>query len=246
MKKYITLLLTAVLLLSACAASTPTVIAAMPAVAVARGSNVASPETGVAGLYAAVDRTTLDKALDATAMGELSAAEIEGLLYMREEEKLARDVYLTLYETWSIPVFQNIASSEVTHMEAVKTLIDRYDLQDPAAGQDVGVFANETLQGLYDQLVTQGSQSLTNALRVGAAIEEIDILDLEEYLTQTDKADIQRVYQNLIKGSRNHLRAFVNNLERRSGETYEPQYLDQVVYDEIIGTDIERGRGRGS
>jgi hypothetical protein len=177
--------------------------------------------------------------------GELSTIEAQGLLYMREEEKLARDVYLTLYNKWNVPVFENIARSEQSHMDAIKTLLDRYGLQDPAAGQDVGAFANETLQSLYDQLVVQGSQSLVDALRVGAAIEEIDILDLDEYLAQTDKADILRVYQNLAKGSRNHLRAFVRNLQQQDEQSYQPQYLDQETYEDIVSTYVEQGNGRG-
>ena len=128
-------------------------------------------------------------------------------------------------------------------MEAVKTLIERYDLADPAEGKGVGVFVDETLQGLYDQLVAEGSQSLADALRVGAAIEEIDIIDLQEYIQRTDKEDIKVVYENLTKGSRNHLRSFVSTLSRRTGETYQPQYLDQATYDAIAGSETERGRG---
>jgi hypothetical protein len=266
--KYVTWLFTAVLLLSACTAPvaanipagpaatpaassvelasvepTPTAAAATSAAAVASEATVALPDT---------DRTDVDldgstvvdpAALSAArATGELDAAEIEGILYMREEEKLARDVYLALYEKWGIPIFQNIADSEATHMQAVKTLIDRYDLPDPAAGNDVGVFADQALQGLYDQLLAQGSGSLADALRVGAAIEEIDILDLERYLAQTDQADIQQVYQNLAKGSRNHLRAFVTNLGTQAGETYVPLYLSQAAYDDIVNAAVERGR----
>jgi hypothetical protein len=168
-----------------------------------------------------------------TLAGELSDSEAEGILYMREEEKLARDVYLTLYAMWEFKTFDNIASSEQTHMDAIKTLIDRYDLDDPAEGKGVGEFTNQALQELYDQLVEEGSQSLENALKVGAAVEEIDILDLQQHIAQTDRGDIQRVYENLLKGSRNHLRAFVSAIERR-GWTYQPQYLSQEVFDEII------------
>jgi hypothetical protein len=178
-------------------------------------------------------------------VGTLSDPEVEGLLYMREEEKLARDVYLTLYEKWGLPIFQNITNSEQAHMDAVKTLLDQYGIEDPAAGNDVGVFANPALQELYDQLIQQGSQSVVDALHVGATIEEIDILDLGERIAQTDKADIRRVYENLMKGSRNHLRAFASNLERRAGETYQPQYLGQTAYESIVNTS-ERGRGRRS
>jgi hypothetical protein len=180
--------------------------------------------------------TTVDQ------IGSLSDAEIEGILYMREEEKLARDVYLTLYEAWELPIFQNIARSEATHMEAVNTLIDRYGLADPAAAE-VGVFTNPTLQELYDQLVAAGRTSLADALRVGAAIEEIDILDLQERQAQTDQADIELVYENLMKGSRNHLRAFASTLTRQTGETYQPQYLDPASYESIVNSARETGAG---
>jgi len=178
------------------------------------------------------------------APGDLDDTEAEGLLFMREEEKLARDVYITLYDLWGTAVFDNIASSEQTHMDAIKTLLDRYSLEDPAAGQGVGEFTNPDLQALYDQLVAQGSQSLVEALRVGAAIEEIDILDLQEYIAQTDNADLQQVYQSLLQGSENHLRAFVSVLERQ-GESYQPQYFSQEAYDAIISADSGRGGGNG-
>jgi hypothetical protein len=176
------------------------------------------------------------------AAAQLTDAEIEGLLYMREEEKLARDVYLTLSDAWGLPIFQNIARSEATHMAAVGALLDRYGLADPAAAE-IGVFTDPTLQGLYDQLVAEGRQSLAEALRVGAAIEEIDILDLQTRLAQTENADIDLIYGNLLKGSSNHLRAFTSTLARQTGETYQPQYLDADSYEAIVNGGQGQGRG---
>jgi hypothetical protein len=202
---------------------------------------VVDEETG----STSVDETVLAIELTSYPAGDLTAEEAAGLLYMREEEKLAHDVYVTLYDLWGLPIFQNIASSEQTHTEAVAALIDRYGLEDPATGT-VGTFTDPDLQSLYDQLVDTGSGSLESALRVGAAIEEIDILDIEERIAQTDHGDIALVYENLMQGSRNHLRAFVSTLERQAGETYVPQYLDQASYDEIVGTGVETGgSGRG-
>ena len=144
--------------------------------------------------------------------GQLTPTEIEGLTYMREEEKLARDSYLTLYAAWKLPIFSNISNSEVMHMSRVKGLLDSYGLPDPAAGKPVGEFANPVLQQLYDDLMVQGSQSSTEALKVGVAIEEVDIADLQRYLDATNKADITNVFTNLMNASYHHLSAFNNQL----------------------------------
>lgn len=176
----------------------------------------------------------------------LTDVEIQGLLFMREEEKLARDVYLTLGELWQMNIFQNISRSEQTHTDAIKVLLDQFGLEDPMATDEVGVFENDDLQALYDELVAAGSQSLIDALIVGAAIEEIDILDLEEYIAQTDNVDIQIVYENLTKGSRNHLRSFVSVLEKQSGEPYVPQYMTQEDFDAIIDSAMETSGNRGN
>lgn len=178
---------------------------------------------------------TLISTLSAEADPNLTEVEISGLYFMREEEKLAHDVYIFLYEMWGAQVFNNIASSEASHTNAVLTLIDFYGLEDPAANTGSGEFADSDLQALYEQLTAQGSQSLQDALLVGAAIEEIDILDIQKYIAQTDHADIIQVYQNLIRGSENHLAAFVKNIENQTGTGYEPQYLDADTYQSIIG-----------
>ncbi len=113
----------------------------------------------------------------------LTAEEIDGLRWMREEEKLAHDVYVALGETWGIRVFENIAAAETTHGEAIKTLLDRHGIADPAAGQPVGAFTDPELQALYGDLVARGRTSLVDALTVGALIEELDISDLRDRAT---------------------------------------------------------------
>jgi len=173
--------------------------------------------------------------------GELSNEEMEGLLLMREEEKLARDVYTTLYEKWNLRTFESIGQgSETSHMDAMKSLLDRYGLEDPV-GEDVpGVFKNEELQKAYDELVEKGSKSIQDAFLVGAYIEDLDIYDLERLIEETDNDDIKIVYQNLLKGSRNHLRAFDRQLQRYN-ISYEAQFLTQEEYDRIAASRQESG-----
>ncbi len=170
----------------------------------------------------------------------LSAVEQQGLLTMREEEKLARDVYRILYSQWGQEVFNSIARSEQRHMDAVKALLDRYELEDPAMGNAQGIFHDPELQKLYLALVKKGKKSRIDAYIVGATIEDLDIRDLYELLPQSDNQDIRIVYQNLAKGSRNHLRAFSFQLSS-SGTAYTAQFLSQQQIDTIVSSPVERG-----
>ena len=152
---------------------------------------------------------------------DLTDAEKSWLTYMREEEKLARDVYILMYDKWGSQIFNNVSGSEQTHMDAIKTLLDRYGIPDPAAGKGQGVFTNQDLQDLYNALIEDGSVSLVEALKVGVIIEETDIDDLNAGIASTKRKDIKTVYSNLLQGSLNHLKAFVSNLAIQ-GLVYEP------------------------
>ncbi len=169
---------------------------------------------------------------------DLSEEERAGLIKMREEEKLARDVYLTLFDKWNHQVFSNIANSEQRHMDAVKSLIDKYGLTDPVVDNTVGVFTDPHMTELFNALVQKGSTSIVDALLVGATIEDLDIYDLNILLAQTDNEDIQVIYQNLSRGSRNHMRAFANALSIY-GAVYTAQYLSQEEVDQIIAGNWE-------
>lgn len=187
----------------------------------------------------------LEKILENTSVEDLSPLEKEGLIFMREEEKLARDVYITLYEKWNMKVFNNISFSEQRHTKAIELLLDRYGIEDPMDKDEIGIFQNEDLQNLYTTLIERGNESVLEALIVGGAVEEIDILDLELHMNENVyNEDIMLVYSNLLRGSRNHLRAFVRNLTNQ-GVTYEPQYLSQEAYQVIIDGEMERG-GKGN
>lgn len=178
--------------------------------------------------------------LEEIPLNDLSQEEIDGLILMREEEKLARDVYLFLGEKWHLNIFNNIAESEQTHTDAVKFLLDRYSIEDPVKPDKLGVFDSKELSGIYDSLIEKGINSLFDALIVGATVEDLDIKDLEDLLGQTDNEDIKVTYENLQKGSRNHLRAFVRQIEKNGGE-YSPSYISNETYNAIISTSQERG-----
>jgi hypothetical protein len=164
----------------------------------------------------------------------LKSSETNSILFLREEEKLARDVYQTLYEVFPLRPFLNISKSEQAHMDAILYLINLYGLEDPVGDNPVGVFENQELQELYDTLVEQGKTDAVEALRVGALIEEVDILDLRAALEQ-DPADEEtiRVFTNLCRASGNHLRAFVRVLTTY-GVQYEPVRLEDADFREIL------------
>lgn len=192
----------------------------------------------------AEDYVSVRPALASLPTESLSDTERADLVFMREEEKLARDVYQTLYEKWNIQIFTNIAHSEQTHTETVRSLLEKYNVTDPVTDDSVGVFQNEKLQRLYDDLVSRGTTSEVEALKVGALIEELDIKDLQEALAKNDNVDIKFAYENLMRASRNHLRSFTKQLKAR-GETYVPQYISTEEYVDITATDTERGSRNG-
>lgn len=170
----------------------------------------------------------------------LNTDERATLSFMREEEKLARDVYIFLYNKWALTIFNNISSSEQSHMDAIGQLLNKYNLPDPVGSNGYGIFSNPVLHNLYIHLTTQGSVSLLDALKAGATIEDLDIYDLKVALTKVDNQDITLVYNNLVKGSRNHLRSFYSNIINAGG-TYTPQYITQTEFDAIINSPMETG-----
>jgi hypothetical protein len=169
----------------------------------------------------------------------LEDAEKARILFIREEEKLAYDVYQTMFDIYGVNVFQNIPNSELSHMEAMLTIIKKYNLTDSMETNARGVYVNPTLQALYTQLVSQGRVSLLAAYQVGATIEDLDISDLNSSLTVTNNQDVHLVYNFLNKGSRNHLRSFYRNIKNWNG-TYTPIYITQAEFDAIVNSAMER------
>lgn len=162
----------------------------------------------------------------------LSQTENDALVFMIEEEKLARDVYGYLYEMWNVNQFQNIKQSEQSHMDAIENLLKLYEMEYTISA--AGIFQNAELQDIYNSLITKGETSLIDALVVGVTIEDLDIKDLADWMLKIDNSQINTVFERLQCGSRNHLRAFTNSLDVQE-VSYIPQYITQAEYDEIIG-----------
>jgi len=190
--------------------------------------------------YSAQSLALMTETIEAFEIDSLDAAEASGLILMREEEKLARDVYLHLYETWGLKIFRNISNSEATHMAAIKILLDRYELVDPLVSDLPGEYSDETFTTLYQMLTAQGDSGLIQALTVGATIEDLDIKDLMDLAETCDNDDILYTYDNLTKGSRNHMRSFYGLLERNGGD-YEAVYISEALLDSIVESPKEVG-----
>ena len=180
------------------------------------------------------------KVVDQLPLQEVDQTEAADLVYLREGEKVARDVYMVLWAEWGLKVFDNIEDSEQIHMDAVGTLLTRHKIEDPVGDNGVGVFTDKDLQDLYYSLLAKGLLSRDDAIIVGATVEDKSIHDLQEMLERTDNKDLKIVYQNLLRGSRNHLRAFYRQLTKYD-LTYTPSYITQAEYDAVVSTPAERG-----
>jgi hypothetical protein len=207
------------------------------------------------GLFARKNTTDITQTSSAT----LDENERTHLVFMREEEKLARDVYTTLSTMYpGSAVFGNIDDSEQKHTDSVKDTLVQYNIDDPNTNDNVGVFTGEDygwyFTEKYAALVARGAMSELEALYVGAYIEELDMLDINQcpnvivdtiqVITEssecgkvyTNNPDIQGLYGNLLDGSENHLAAYVKNIEAVMGQgAYQAQVLSQEEVDSILG-----------
>ncbi|MEV0743278.1 DUF2202 domain-containing protein [Streptomyces sp. NPDC050549] len=146
--------------------------------------------------------------------GTLSAAQKTTLAHMAEEEKLAHDLYTAFAARYDAPVFDRIAAAETRHLDAVRTLLDRYDVNDPTADKAAGDFTDTTVQATYDRLLKQGTGSVDGALRAGLTFETDDIAALTQARSGLDAPDVEQVYANLLAASRMHQAAFGHWLDR--------------------------------
>lgn len=167
----------------------------------------------------------------------VTASDKEALLFMLEEEKLARVTYTYLAGLWSINQFENIKNSEQTHMNAVENLLSEYSIEHTIL--PAGEFGNQDLQNLYNQFVIDGAVNTANAYQIGATIEDLDIVDLQERINTSSNSAIISVFKSLQCGSRNHLRSFIVGIENL-GSSYTPQFLTQDNYNAIITGSKER------
>ncbi len=161
------------------------------------------------------------------------------LISLREEEKLARDVYLTLLDRWGLPMFEQIAGSEQRHMDRVGELLAARGLEDPVVDPARGAFTSPRFSELYTSLVERGERSERAALEVGALIEELDLADIEGMAARTEDPDVSRTYALLACGSRNHLRAFTSRLAA-DGASYTPIHLSAEAYQAVLDGEHER------
>lgn len=171
-----------------------------------------------------------------TPVTTLTEAELETLLFTREEEKLAQDVYRYAFQKYGTAIFQNIASSETSHAQAILTIMNKYNVLDPLNGSTVqGQFSNPILSQLYQDLTARVDISLASAMEVGLFIEDLDIFDLDQAIAETLKTDLIAVYQNLRCGSTNHMRSFENQASGL-GVNYIPEFITLNDYTGIINS----------
>lgn len=146
--------------------------------------------------------------VDGVASGTLSDEQKSALANLAEEEKLAHDVYVTLGEQYpDAAQFSHISQSETRHLDALRTLLDRYGVADPTAGTAPNTFTSTQFQQLYTQLVT-GATTSEAALDAGVTIEEADIAALQDARSSVTAPDVAQVYDALITASQRHLAAF--------------------------------------
>jgi hypothetical protein len=169
----------------------------------------------------------------------LSHQDVSWLIWMREEEKLSRDVYTNLWKKWETKIFLDVAAVEQIHMDSIKLILEKYWIDDPVKDDSIWIFSSFAIKKLYDDFIFQWNKSLLDAFILAADAESLDILYISDLVKQTQNQDIISLYNTLIIWSRNHLRNYVKEIKDNGG-SYKPKYLSQEVYDGIILSQDEK------
>lgn len=177
-----------------------------------------------------------------TALPQLTDSEINGLMLLKAEEKVAYDVYCYMYAKYEIDVFKNIAFDEKEHMNKLKDLIKLYGLSDPVPEQETkGIYNNKKMQAMYDEMIMSGEFSLADALRAAGRFEEQDIQDIRNWSSVTTDKDVLSVYSELESSSWDHLRALVKFI-RDEGITYKPCILRIEEFNKYMSADPKKDK----
>lgn len=149
------------------------------------------------------------------ASGTLTASQRAELVSMALNEKLTHDLYAQFYQAYHLRVFDNVAAAENNHLQALRTLMARYGITDPTAGQPAGNFgASSSAQATYDRLLSQGKASEQAALNVASGLENDAISSYGTALNGLSAQDAVQVLQNLKAAETRHLAAFSNWIAR--------------------------------
>lgn len=166
-----------------------------------------------------------------TQVDELTVTDVDDLNYLYEEERLAHDIYTELSDKWELSIFENIAKSEQLHFQHLLVIYENYGLRVPKIAN--GFYNYPELNLLYDRFFEGGMMTLESSLTLAANLEEYNIADIERYLMHTQNVDLTLVYNSILEGSKNHLRAIHRNIQKH-GYNYEPVFLGKSQFQQIL------------
>ncbi len=169
--------------------------------------------------------------------GTLTDTEQQDVLFLQEEMKFIRDLDTTLYsENTDLPLLAAMAHSADTEMTSDNVILERYGLI--YIPPDTGVFNNNQLRILYNDLLSNTTVLPTDLLSTAARAEDLHLADLSGAYQRTDNADLQYIYGQQLAISRNNLREIDREL-RAQGSSFSPQYISMASYLAIISGPVE-------
>ncbi len=188
--------------------------------------------------FSSLNERPMKRALAELPLGNPSSEQVNGIVFIHEEEKLAFLLCNAFYRIWQTEIFSTLRDSEKSHIGAMEVLGDKYSLE-LHADLKAAELKHTELQALFDSLLAEGQPSVENALEATAALEELSVIELRVQSQRTAELnDFNLTYSKLLKASRNHLRLIVNQLLQQ-GISYSPRYLTQREFNDIIDSGIE-------
>ena len=162
-----------------------------------------------------IDRKDFIMSIKPESTSVLTEEQKDMLFFIYQEEKMARDVYITFDRVYKNEnTFRLMQIAEQRHLDCARKLCEFYGVDTSSVDETVvGAFESPVLKTLYEAYTERGKNSLRDALEIAEFIEATDI-NMIEHASVGMPSDVVAVYEKLKRGNLNHLDIFQTAISR--------------------------------
>lgn len=159
--------------------------------------------------------------------------EKRSLEHITEEVKLARDFAVLMGSKHNSDFFNKIGETKQSDLDKLKDILESKNIDDPVKNDESGIYKSENFTDLYKGFTESGNTNISNALKAGAEISELQISDCNKFLNIATDQEIKDIFSLIKKNSEKNLKSYINQLSQK-GIGYIPKHLTSEDFNKIL------------